>query len=38
MGGGHGPDWSGSGLVRVAGTFNCGNEPSVSIKYREFFD
>jgi len=36
--GGHGLDRSGSGQGQVAGIFECGNEPSGSIKYREFLD
>jgi len=33
---GYGLDRSGSGQGQVAGTCECGNEPSVSIKCREF--
>ena len=36
--GGHGLDRAGSGSGHVAGTCDCGNEPSCSIKYREFLD
>ena len=36
--GGHGLDRSGLGKGQVAGTCECGNEPSGSIKYREFLD
>jgi hypothetical protein len=32
----HGLDWSGSGYEQVAGTCKCGNEPSGSIKFRDF--
>jgi len=35
---GYGPYRSGSGLGQVAGTCECGNEPSGSIKCGEFFD
>jgi hypothetical protein len=31
----HGLDWSSSGKGQVAGTCECGNEPSGSIKYGE---
>ena len=34
----HGLDRSGSGQGQVAGTCECGNEPSVSIKCGEFRD
>jgi hypothetical protein len=33
---GYGLDWSGSGKRQVAGNCECGNEPSGSIKCREF--
>jgi hypothetical protein len=33
-----GLDRSGSGLGQVAGSFECGNEPSGSIKCGEFLD
>ena len=36
--GGYGLDRAGSGLGQVAGTCECGNEPSVSIKCGEFLD
>jgi hypothetical protein len=36
--GGHGLDSSGSGKGQVAGTCECGNEPSGSIKCGEFPD
>ena len=36
--GGYGLDSSGSGQGQVGGSRECGNEPSVSIKFREFFD
>jgi hypothetical protein len=36
--GGHGLDRSGSGQGQVAGSCECGNEPSGSIKCREFLD
>ena len=36
--GGHGLDLSGSGEGQVAGSFECGDEPSGSIKCGEFFD
>jgi hypothetical protein len=35
---GHGVDRSGSGERQVAGTCECGNEPSSSIKYGKFLD
>jgi len=35
---GHGLDLAGSGQGQVSGTFNCGNEPSGSIKCGEFLD
>jgi len=35
---GHGLDGSGSGYGQVAGTCECGNEPSGSIKCGEFID
>jgi len=35
---GYGLDRAGSGYGQVAGTFECGNEPSGSIKCREFLD
>jgi len=35
---GHGLDRSGSGWRQVAGTCECGNKPSVSIKCGEFLD
>jgi hypothetical protein len=37
-GGGHGLDQSASGQEKVVGFCECGNEPSVSIKCREFLD
>jgi hypothetical protein len=36
--GGTGPDRAGSGQGQVAGTCECGNEPSGSIKCGEFLD
>jgi hypothetical protein len=36
--GGHGLDCSGPGKGQVAATFECGNEPSDSIKCGEFLD
>jgi len=36
--GGYGLDRAGAGCGHVAGTFKCGNEPSGSIKCREFLD
>jgi hypothetical protein len=38
VGEGHRLDRSGSGQVQVAGTCECGNEPSGSIKCGEFLD
>ena len=35
---GHGLDSSGSGLGQMAGSYECGNELSVSIKCGEFID
>jgi len=35
---GYGPDRAGSGLGQVAGTFDCGNDPSGSIKFGELLD
>ena len=35
---GYGLDGAGSGWGRVAGTCECGNEPSGSIKRGEFLD
>jgi hypothetical protein len=35
---GYRPDQSGSGQGHVAGTFECSNESSVSIKSGELFD
>ena len=35
---GYGLDLSGSGQGQAAGTCECGNEPSGSIKYGEFLD
>ena len=35
---GHGLDQSGSGQGQVAGTCECGNEPSGSIRCGEFLD
>ena len=35
---GYGPDRAGSRKEQVAGTFECGNEPSGSIKCGEFRD
>jgi hypothetical protein len=37
-GGGHGLDWSVSGLGQVVGTCKCGNEPLGSINSREFLE
>jgi len=34
----HGLDLAGSGHRQVAGTCECGNEPSVSIKCGKFLD
>jgi hypothetical protein len=34
----YGLDLAGSGEGQVAGTCECGNEPSGSIKYGEFLD
>jgi len=34
----YGVDETGSGYGQVAGTCECGNEPSGSIKCREFLD
>jgi hypothetical protein len=36
--GGYGLDWAGSGEGQVAGTCDCGNEHSSSIKCVEFLD
>jgi len=36
--GGHGLDRAASGWGQVAGTCECGNEPSGSIKWGEFLD
>ena len=36
--GGHGLDRSSSGKGQVAGTCECGNEPSGFIKFGEFID
>jgi hypothetical protein len=36
--GGHGLDRSGSGQGQVAGSYECGNEPSGSIKCGEFLE
>ena len=36
--GGHGLERSGSGYGQVAGTCECANEPSGSVKCREFLD
>jgi len=38
VGCGYGLDEAGSGKGQVAGTCNCGNEPSDSIKCGEFLD
>jgi hypothetical protein len=38
MGWGHGLDQSGSGCGNVAGSGECGNEPSGSIKCGEFLE
>ena len=38
LGRGNGLDWSDSGQGQVAGTCECGNEPSSSIKCGEFLD
>ena len=35
---GYGVNPAGSGLGKVAGTWECGNEPSGSIKCGEFLD
>jgi hypothetical protein len=35
---GHGLDLAGSGKGQVAGTCECRNEPSVSVKCGEFLD
>jgi hypothetical protein len=35
---GYGLDWTGAGQRQVAGTCECGNEPSGSIKHGEFLD
>jgi hypothetical protein len=35
---GHGLDRAGSGQGQLAGTYDCGNEPSFSIKCGEFLD
>jgi len=35
---GHGLDRAGSGQGKAAGTCECGNEPSGSIKFGEFLD
>ena len=35
---GCGLDWAGPGQGQVAGAFECGNEPSGSIKCGEFLD
>jgi hypothetical protein len=35
---GHELDLSGSGYGQVAGSCECGNEPSGSVKYEEFLD
>jgi hypothetical protein len=35
---GYGLDWVGSGLGQLAGTCECGNEPSGSIKCGEFLE
>jgi hypothetical protein len=35
---GHGLDWSGSGYGQLAGTCDCGNGPSGSIKCGKFLD
>ena len=37
-GGGDGLDRSGSGKGQVAGSCECGNEPSGSVKCEEFLD
>jgi hypothetical protein len=34
----YGLDWAGSGYGQVAGTCECGNELSGSIKFGEFLD
>jgi hypothetical protein len=36
--GGYGLDWAGSGYSQVAGTCECGNESSGSIKCEELID
>jgi len=38
VGWGHGLDWSGSGYGQMAGTCECSNEPSYSIKCGEYLD
>jgi hypothetical protein len=38
VGRGHGLDRSGSGQRQMASCCECGNEPSVSIKYGEYFE
>jgi len=35
---GHGLDRGGSGQGQVAGTYECVNEPSASVRYGEFLD
>ena len=37
LGWGHGLDLSGSGQGQVAGSYECGNEPSGSIKCMQLF-
>ena len=34
----YGLDWAGPGQGRLAEAFECGNEPSGSVKYGEFLD
>ena len=34
----YGPDWAGPGQRQVAGGYECGNEPSGSVKCGEFLD
>ena len=34
----YGLDWAGPGEGQVAGAFECGNEPSGSVKCGEFLD
>ena len=34
----YGLDWVGPGSRQVAEAYECGNEPSVSVKFGEFLD